>query len=298
MPVIAPRRLGESLWRFWPDARRRLPQSVRTPVRFLYEAVRDLMRLPGALMSNRLVASAAPMDLGSPGIRLRPETRISLDNCGEDRPYLKTFEFPGPHIGAFHAALDRAPTGRMGIPFCIDLGIDGYLARAEAMKLYELAFFAPGDVLELGTYRGLSTSIIARALHDRGSQTLHTCDLSLHSSRSARRTLRWLPGFERVKFSVGDATELLDQFLAAGRKFGLIFVDHWHGYEATYSAAIRAGRLLSPGGFVMFHDYNDPSARLPDHPDKVWQAVTDAIGNDPKFRFCCVVASSGVFQRQ
>jgi predicted O-methyltransferase YrrM len=88
---------------------------------------------------------------------------------------------------------------------------------------------------------------------------------------------------------------LINSF-AEEKTFGFIFVDHWHGYEATHSAVIRATRLLLPGGFVMFHDYNDPSATLPDHPDKVFQAVTDAVGGDSRFQFCCVVASGGVWR--
>lgn len=36
----------------------------------------------------------------------------------------------------------------------INIGIDGWLLLADAMKLYELTYFCPGDVIELGTYRG------------------------------------------------------------------------------------------------------------------------------------------------
>jgi hypothetical protein len=45
----------------------------------------------------------------------------------------------------------------MGIPICIDLGTDGFLQRAEALKLYELAFFNDGDAIELGTHRRVSS---------------------------------------------------------------------------------------------------------------------------------------------
>jgi hypothetical protein len=45
----------------------------------------------------------------------------------------------------------------MAIPICIDLGIDGFLQRAEALKLYEFAFFNDGDAIELGTHRLVSS---------------------------------------------------------------------------------------------------------------------------------------------
>ena len=79
-------------------------------------------------------------------------------------PYSKTFDFPGSGATDFHAYLAHPPLGRSGVPFNIDLGIDGYLQIGDARKIYELAFFTPGDVLELGTHYGLSASIIARQL--------------------------------------------------------------------------------------------------------------------------------------
>lgn len=92
-------------------------------------------------------------------------------------------------------------------------------------------------------------------------------------------------GGERVSFLVGDAPKLIDGLIAAGRKFGFAFIDHWHGYEATHAAAIRLSRALVPGGLVLFHDYNDPDSLNPEHHHKVYQAVHDTIGSDPAFRF-------------
>ena len=59
----------------------------------------------------------------------------------------------GGCIDADHHRIVTAPRSKQGL---INLGIDGYLWPEEAAKLYELAYTAPGDVLELGTYRGLS----------------------------------------------------------------------------------------------------------------------------------------------
>ena len=44
-----------------------------------------------------------------------------------------------------------------------------------------------------------------------------------------------MSGGERVSFLVGDAPKLIDGLIADGRKFGFVFVDHWHGYEATHA---------------------------------------------------------------
>jgi len=213
------------------------------------------------------------------------------------RPYRKTFRFPGRHIGRFHKKLAHAPDGRMGVPGLIDIGVDGYLWKEEALKLYEIAYFARGDVLELGTFRGLSTSIIAHALHDRGSGKLITCDLDPASTEASRANIAHLPGGDRIEFRASEGTTCMDSLIAAKRRFGMIFVDHWHGYEATREAALRAEDLVSPGGFVLFHDYTDGNSADPSHPNKVYQGVRDTIARSENFRFSQICASMGVFER-
>lgn len=85
--------------------------------------------------------------------------------------------------------------------------------------------------------------------------------------------------------------------IAAGRRFGMIFVDHhWHGYEATREAALRAEALISPGGFALFHDYTDGNSADPTHPNKVYQGVRDTIAKSENFRFSQICASMGVFE--
>jgi hypothetical protein len=41
--------------------------------------------------------------------------------------------------------------------------------------------------------------------------------------------------------------------------------------------------LLADGGYVMFHDFFDPSNQDPDHLYGVFQAVLDTIGQDVQF---------------
>jgi hypothetical protein len=186
----------------------------------------------------------------------------------------------------YHRMLSRAPVGRSGHPACIDLDIEGFLKRADALKIYELAYFSQGDILELGTHKGLSTSIIARALIDSDVE------------RTAQDTLSELGYSQFIEFNVSDATTMMDELIQRGRRFGFIFVDHWHGYTATYEAAIRAVDLLIEGGFVLFHDYNDSRNADPNHPHKVFQAVSDTLAKDPRFVFCTISGCCGLFQKQ
>jgi predicted O-methyltransferase YrrM len=182
----------------------------------------------------------------------------------------------------------------MGVSFCLDIGIDGYLTNADAAKLYELAYFGRGDVLELGTARGLSASIISAALRARGSGRLHTVGFDPVSSAKAQQNIPPWAAPDRIDFHIGEAAEIMDRFVAEEKKFGFIFVDQ---YEITRKAALRIPALLAPRGFVQFHDYSDPSPAPPHHPETVWNAVNDTIGSNRQFRFCCVTATSAVFQR-
>jgi hypothetical protein len=70
-----------------------------------------------------------------------------------------------------------------------------------------------------------------------------------------------------------------------GKKFGFIFVDHWHGYKTTANAITRCKNLLLDGGFILFHDCIDPSNYDQNHPYGVYQAILDNLCDDERFIF-------------
>jgi predicted O-methyltransferase YrrM len=154
------------------------------------------------------------------------------------------------------------------------------------MKLYEMAAQGEGDILELGTHKGLSTSILAAGISTRQDGTIEAVDIDPTANIEARETISRLPGAERVNFVIMDATRRLNELIMMERKFGFVFVDHWHGYEATHDVATRLERLLLDGGFVLFHDAINVGNANPDHPYGVFQAIEDTIGIDRRFEFC------------
>jgi predicted O-methyltransferase YrrM len=231
--------------------------------------------------------------------KLAPELLPSWKSFGElgqdlTDYYRPTYTEP---TGPFIDRIKSAPGGMSGVPFLIDLGIEGFLFRTEALKLYEMAHNARSDILELGTHKGLSTSILAHALHDRKSGALATVELEAAFSQIAADNLQGLPGADRVTFIVADAAEAMDVLIAEKRRFGFIFVDHWHGYDATREAATRIPLLLANGGYVMFHDFFDPSNQDPDHLYGVFQAVLDTIGQDVQFVYSGAAGSSALFHK-
>lgn len=260
-------------------------------------------------LASQQYGAAVRDQKGMAGITMYPDTWADHDSLSPDlagsaglpfepRPYRPTFAMKTDTIDAQHYRIMTAPLGHQNIPVLIELGFTGFLMRAEAMKLYEMAYFSPGDLLEIGTHKGLSTSILASALAARHRGRLETVEIDSALSEIARDNVRNRPGFDRVTFTVSPATERLDELVAESRRFGFVFVDHWHAYEETADAIARLKTLLVPGGFVMFHDFLDPGNFDADHPYGVYEAVLDGICTDTDYLFCGNFGGSGLFSRR
>ena len=95
-----------------------------------------------------------------------PNTNLHLSKLGESYPpYQPTYDFGSKFINEHHKFYSECPVDAEN-KVSIKLDISGWLRRDDALKLYELAYFCNGDVMELGTYQGLSTSIMAKAFDD------------------------------------------------------------------------------------------------------------------------------------
>ena len=190
-------------------------------------------------------------------------------------PYRPTYPFDG-FVNENHARLASCPV-RDGI--LVDIGIPGWLRREDALKLYELAYYSPGDVLELGTYQGLSAAIISTALADAGKgRKLVTIDLSQEFSSNAVVHLSKRRLQRNVTFLVGDATGMCEKLIATGRRFSFVFVDHSHEYGPVAAACRLMGRLIYPRGLCLFHDFNNARNNDLDNTDyRVSQAVWNVL---------------------
>ncbi len=232
-----------------------------------------------------------------PAPRKHPRSALTLGQTATDRrflmPYRKTYRFDGPFIDQGHRRLAECPR-REGM---IDIGIAGWLLPADALKLYELVYFCGGDVLELGTYRGLSASVALEASVSAGlTNTFVSIDLDPGSSQAGAETVAGRPGSERAFFFTTSADEALGTFTRAERRFRFCFIDHSHRYAHVVSACRMLGRVLEPGAFCLFHDYNDPRNADPGNEDYgVYQAVRDGL--DPAlFSFWGIYGCTGLFR--
>jgi len=175
--------------------------------------------------------------------------------------------------------------------------VPGWLMHAGALKLYEMAWFSAGDILELGCYHGLSTMIMAQAVRDRGSATrIFSVDLDPGCLAATLRTLRTHNLADRATLYCSDAAQAISTFAAQPKRFTFAFVDHSHRYEHVYPVCQALPDVLEDGAFVLFHDYNNPYNRHDDNVHyQVYQAVNDGL--DPeRFTFFGIYGCTALYR--
>lgn len=234
-----------------------------------------------------------------------PDTFLTLEQLGARiPPYQPTYDFPGPHIDEAHAALARSPVKDGFLIQRRDarwLGqiIPGWLRREDGLKLYELGYFTEGDILELGSYHGLSTSILSEA-NQRAPRRkrLVSVDLDPIAVRAARFHL-WRAGLaQHVRVEQREALAALRALAGEGRQMTFVFVDHSHAFQPVYDVCRELPSILAPGGFCLFHDFNDPRNRDAANQDYgVYQAVTGGL--DPaEFEFYGCYGVTALYRRR
>lgn len=238
-------------------------------------------------------------------MRRHLETFLTLEALGSCiPPYQPTYPFPGSFIDAAHAALPQGPLEdgfllRRRDSRWFGRVIPGWLRVEDALKLYELAYFAQGDILELGSYHGLSTSIMAEAARNCPQpKQLWSVDLDGKAVRAARFHL-WRAGLSAlVRVERRDAMAALSVHVAARRRMALVFVDHSHEYQPVRDVCEAMAEILHPGGFCAFHDFNDPRNRDASNSHYgVYQAVVDGLDPD-EFEFWGCYGVVGLYRRR
>jgi SAM-dependent methyltransferase len=209
--------------------------------------------------------------------------------------YRATFHRPSLYINDHHRFFADCPAIP---PDClIDIGIPGWLRREDALKLYEMGFHASGHILELGCYQGLSACILARAVLDANSASrITTVDLDSVSLNQASQHL--MPFGSIVDVVCAEAKSACTSLLDVGRTFSFIFVDHSHTYRDVAAVCRFLPRLLTSGGFVLFHDFND---RRNNDADENEYGVSDAVLNTldmNEFEFFGIFGCSALYRKR
>jgi len=216
--------------------------------------------------------------------------------------YRPTHRFKGTSIDRFHRYLGKVPTIGEGLVQLRNYEptgeiIEGWMTRPEVLKLYEMAYFANGDLLEIGCYQGLSTFVSAKAIrHSRRPRIIYSLDLFEGAMRLALWNLYVGKSLKHARFVVGDAYSITHSYAHTGKRFAFAFVDFSHAYQQVYEVCTLLDQVMQPGGFVLFHDYNDPRNVDPNEPDYgVYQGVVDGL-KPHHFEFYGMYGSAGLYR--
>ncbi len=147
-------------------------------------------------------------------------------------------------------------------------GVEGWMTDAQARRLWDraAALSAPARVVEIGSYRGRSAVVLARAAppgvaviaidphagNDRGPQQIEGTRDEGQADHEA-----FIANLERT--GVCDRVEhvRLASQAALGSVDGpieLLYVDGAHRYRPARDDIARWGRQVSPGGILLIHD--------------------------------------------
>lgn len=143
------------------------------------------------------------------------------------------------------------------LPKPIPPTIHGWMWEWELRYLYSTAKHLAesgieGDLLEVGSYKGLSASALGQAGNLTCVDTFQGGeDLRPYDSRpdfdAAMKTMDLSP-----EVIAGRSQDVLPTLL--GRKFRLVFIDGSHEYENVKVDIFNAWKFLSPGGVLVLDD--------------------------------------------
>lgn len=144
--------------------------------------------------------------------------------------------------------------------------IDGWFTFAESLELYEMArkgLLISPSILEIGSYKGKSTSVLGRACKDSGYGKVYAVDP--HAGHLWQNAPDLPPTLAAFQANI-RAAELEQYVVALVMKsaevhgidpVGAVFIDGLHDYENVRADFQVATRFLAPGGYISFHDMNE-----------------------------------------
>jgi predicted O-methyltransferase YrrM len=227
-------------------------------------------------------------------IAIKSDPIPAVDDLGQVFPEYRPIH---PTLSGFiddaHAAIASLPV-RDGL---IQTETPGFLRPADALALYELAWFSNADILELGSAWGLSTSILCQAARNAGrGRRVVSVEIDPQFQRLTARTIRRRGLSGGFRLMPGEAATVIRRLIDKHRRFGLVFVDHDHSGPATATVCRALPELMRPGGMALFHDFNDTRHRTEPDAYGVYPAVRTLL-EDYRFRYLRTVGCCGLVQR-
>lgn len=143
--------------------------------------------------------------------------------------------------------------------------LSGHLRKREVRFLATLPFLSvKGDILEIGSFKGKSTIILAKAAQMAGHEKIHACDpLSLSCSTDPTDAVKEeLPDIfyknleaygvrARVEFFQMRSDKLAETW---DKPLKVLWIDGDHTYKGVMKDITLFEKHLKPGAIVCFHD--------------------------------------------
>jgi hypothetical protein len=171
--------------------------------------------------------------------------------------------------------------------------IPGWLAPSEAEALYRLGYEIDADVVEIGSYFGKSTYLIARGMADSGTAGHHVISIDVHyrgideATQRAQVFAEDAPSF-LLRTMREQALDHLVMHLVGWShvavryidfdSVGAVFIDGGHEYDSVRDDILAVRPRLRVGGRLLFHDYLD------EFPGVV-RAIDELIRTDPTLEY-------------
>ena len=147
-------------------------------------------------------------------------------------------------------------------------GVEGWMTDAQAAVLFDAGEGVPdgGTVVEIGSYHGRSTVVLARATagrtrvtaidphagNDRGPQRIEGTDAEGEADHQQfLRTLSRTGVADRVRHVRLPSERALGQVVGA---IDVLYVDGAHRYVPARDDIARWGARVAPGGLMLVHD--------------------------------------------
>ena len=149
-----------------------------------------------------------------------------------------------------------------------ELKVGGWCRPAEREVLYALARYGPGagEIVEIGTWQGLSTIYLAAGSKVAGRERVTTIDPDpVQHWATIHRNLLLAGVADWVTVVTAESTETAQQWNS--QPIRLFYLDGDHTYEQVVRDFQAWQAFVAPGGIVALHDALEPN----------WPGVSQAI---------------------
>jgi len=168
--------------------------------------------------------------------------------------------------------------------------IDGMISDYQGKVIFLLCFFQnlKGDVLEIGSFKGKSTSFLFRAVNESKNGNLIVIDnfqgikgkekLYGEFRNEFNHNMEKIGALKKIKIFDGDSKKLIHNIKDNSLRY--IYIDGDHSYEGIKSDLVNSLEKIKVNGIIVLDDYFDGFPEL-------IKSVNEILKTKPNFKLLC-----------